>query len=107
MADDSYPHAPALGKTDTSAEAAASLEGVTARLQRMVRAVIAEAGPNGATGDEIAAKLDWHRFRVRPRTSELRAMKKIADSGLRRRNPDSGCKAIVWVLPQYKQEDAA
>ena len=107
MIDDRYPHAPAPGKTDTSAGAAASIEGVTARLQRMVRAVIATAGPNGATGDEIAAKLDWHRFRVRPRTSELRAMKKIADSGMRRRNPDSGCKAIVWVLPQYVREGQA
>lgn len=102
-----YPNEAGHRGVDTSIAAAESINGDLSRLQRMVRAVIADAGPKGVTCDEIAAVLDWNRFRVRPRTSELRTAKRIADSGRRRKNAASGIAAIVWVLPQYKQEPAA
>ena len=102
-----YPNEAGHRGIDTSIAAAQSINRDLPQLQRMVRDVIANAGPRGATGDEIAAALDWNRFRVRPRTSELRTAKRIADSGRRRKNDASGVAAIVWVLPQYKQGDAA
>ncbi|MEZ5748708.1 MAG: hypothetical protein R3D83_02110 [Caenibius sp.] len=52
--------------------------------------------PYGRTGDDIAEALDLLVFQVRARTSELRADKKIVDSG-RRRMGISGRRAIVWV----------
>jgi len=102
-----YPNEAGHRGVDTSIAAAQSINGDLPQLQRMVRDVIANAGPRGATGDEIAAALDWNRFRVRPRTSELRTAKRIADSGRRRKNAASGVAAIVWVLPEYKQGPAA
>lgn len=102
-----YPNEAGHRGVDTSIAAAQSINGDLPRLQRMVRDVIAKAGPKGITCDEIAAALDWNRFRVRPRTSELRTAKRIADSGRRRTNAASGVNAIVWVLPQYKPESAA
>jgi len=92
---------------DTSIEGANHVNADLPRLQRLVRTAIALAGANGATGDEVAEALEWDRFRVRPRTSELRAQGKIVDSGRRRKNAVSGVSAIVWVLPEHKQEAAA
>lgn len=102
-----YPNEAGHRGVDTSIAAAKSINGDLPRLQRMVRSVIAEAGPKGITCDEIATALGWNRFRVRPRTSELRTAKRIADSGRRRKNDASGIAAIVWVLPEYKRESAA
>lgn len=103
----SYPNEAGHRGVDTSIAAAESINGDLSRLQRMVRGVIVDAGPKGITCDEIAAVLGWNRFRVRPRTSELRAARRITDSGRRRKNAASGIAAIVWVLPQYKQEPTA
>ncbi len=103
----SYPNEAGHRGVDTSIAAAEAINGDLPRLQRMVRSVIADAGPKGITCDEIAAVLGWNRFRVRPRTSELRTAKRIADSGRRRKNAASGVAAIVWILPKYKQEQAA
>ena len=98
-----YPNEAGHRGVDTSIAAAAAINEDLPRLQRMVRTVIAEAGPSGITCDEIAAALGWNRFRVRPRTSELRTARRIVDSGRRRKNPASGIAAIVWVLPEHKQ----
>jgi hypothetical protein len=98
-----YPNEAGHRGVDTSAAAAAAINADLPQLQRMVRDVIAKAGPSGVTGDEIAAALGWNRFRVRPRTSELRTARRIVDSGRRRKNPASGISAIVWVLPEYKR----
>ena len=102
-----YPNEAGHRGVDTSIEAATKIADDLPHLQRLVRAVVAEAKGRGVTCDEIAAALGWNRFRVRPRTSELRAADRIADSGRRRRNEASGVNAIVWVLPEYAQEDAA
>jgi hypothetical protein len=82
--------------TDTAIEAAMHIQGALPRLQRHVFEVIAKAGARGATADEIADALGW----VRPRTSELRRDRRIADSG-QRRDSLVGVSSIVWVLPQY------
>ncbi len=103
----SYPNEAGHRGVDTSIAGAEAINGDLPRLKRMVRGVIAAAGPKGVTCDEIAAALGWNRFRVRPRTSELRADKRIADSGRRRKNDASGVAAIVWVLPEYKQGGVA
>jgi len=97
--DNRYPFTPALGKTDTSAEAAASIEAVTARLQRAVLLAIRERGALGLTSHELAVRLGLERASVQPRTSELREMGLIRDSGQRRRNPN-GKRAIAWVAKE-------
>lgn len=83
---------------DTSIAAAKAINQSLPRLQRAVLAVIRDAGSRGATGDEIAQALGWERFRVRPRTSELRRDGRIVDSGARR-DSLSGIASIVWVVP--------
>ena len=99
---DSYPHAPAPGQTETSIEAAASLEGVTARVQQLVLAEVRRAGSCGRTACELAVALGMERTTVQPRTTELRLLRKIADSGKRRPNPN-GKRAIVWVAREDRQ----
>ena len=91
------PASPGHRGIDTSVKAAEALAPRLPSLQKIVRAVIAAAGTWGATGDEVAAKLGWERYSVRPRTAELRKTGMIRDSGRRRTNT-SGRAAIVWVV---------
>lgn len=93
-----YPHEAGHRGIDTSIAAADKINGALPRLQREVFKTIAAAGGRGATCDEVAAQLGWERFRVRPRTSELRRQHRIVDSG-RRRDSLSGIASIVWVVP--------
>lgn len=88
------------GNRDTSIMASKDLQPHLGRLQTAVFNVVADAGPNGATCDDIGSALGWIVFRVRPRTAELRALGKIVDSGKRRKG-GSGRLAIVWCLPDY------
>ena len=88
-----------LGGSD---EAAARITPTLAALQAKVAAVVEAAGPHGATGDEIAASLGWDKYRVRPRTSELRKLGRILASQ-KRRPSETGVMSIVWVLPCYSQ----
>jgi hypothetical protein len=97
---DSYPDVAGHRGVDTSIAAAEVINEALPRLQRSVLSVIAAAGAHGATGDEIAAVLAWGRHRVRPRTSELRRLGKIVDSGSRRPSM-AGIASIVWVLPDH------
>ncbi len=87
---------------DTSLEAAVKVEPVASVLREKVLRTVAAAGPDGSTVLEMAAQ-GYDRHGIQPRFSELRAAGKIADSGLRRRNP-SGVRAIVWVLPEYARK---
>jgi hypothetical protein len=93
-----YPSEAGHRGVDTSVAAADRINGALPRLQRDVFKTIAAAGDRGATCDEVAAQLGWERFRVRPRTSELRRQHRIMDSG-RRRDSLSGIASIVWVVP--------
>ena len=105
---DHYPDIPSYADggaghrgVDTSIAAAKVINDSLPRLQKAVFAVIRQAGSRGATGDEIAQALGWERWRVRPRTSELRRDGRIVDSGARRESL-SGIASIVWVAPSQK-----
>lgn len=102
MAD--YPHSAGHRGVDTSIAAAEVLNKALPRLQGQVYAVVAEAGTHGATCDEIAHALGWERFRVRPRTSELRRLRCIVDSG-RRRSSQSGVASIVWTIAALESRE--
>ena len=94
---DLYPHVPGHRDTDTSREAAESVEGVAGRYRLMVLRAILEAGASGLTTNECADLLDVDKGTVQPRTSELLRLGKIKDSGRRRLNA-SGRRAIVWIV---------
>lgn len=101
----SYPSAPGHRGVDTSIAAAQALAPNLAGQRQSVFHVIELARGYGGTGDEVARKLNWNRYAVRPRLSELKNLGKIIDSGKRRRN-SSGRYAIVWVLPCYAASDS-
>jgi DNA-directed RNA polymerase specialized sigma24 family protein len=96
LASYAYPSGPGCADTDTSREAGEAIDRVLGPLQGMVRAAIVEAGENGLTSHELAVKLGVERTTCQPRTSELRILGKIKDSGQRRPNPN-GKRVIVWV----------
>lgn len=101
-----YPYEAGHRGVDTSIGAAAVINEKLPLLQASVLTVIATAGERGLTGDEIAALLGWDRHRVRPRTSELRAAKRIGDSG-QRRPSDLGIASIVWVTTEHLDREVA
>lgn len=90
-----YPYEPAPGQTDTSVAAARSIASATGRMQRMVWLALCEIGKRGATAEELARRLNMTRYAVQPRTTELKLLGLIRDSGARRPNA-SGKSAIVW-----------
>jgi predicted transcriptional regulator len=91
-----YPDEPGHRGVDTSIEAAASISHATGRIQRMVYHAVGEVGARGLTCEELAERLRMERTTVQPRTSELKLLGLIEDSGERRRNRN-GKRAIVWV----------
>ncbi len=91
-----YPDAPGHRNVDTSVAAAQALAPKLGRLQCMALEAIRESGWLGLTADELAARLNMDRWSIQPRTSELKRMGLIRDSGLRRRNSTRKL-AIVWV----------
>ena len=93
---DVYPHVPGHRDVVTSIEAADAIAPVTARIQRMALARIKAAGARGYTAAELADVLAMERTTVQPRTTELRRLGLIDDSGQRRPNPN-GKRAIVWI----------
>lgn len=96
-----YPETPGYkGPAETGKEAAEAIAPMTGRYRLLALAAVAHAGSRGLTADELADALDVSRWTIQPRTSELRALGKIADSGQRRRNT-TGKNAIVWTLPQF------
>lgn len=97
-----YPDHPGSYPVETSLAAADAVAPSVPYLQKQILAVLSDVGPRGATGDEIAARLGWERFRVRPRTSELRIKRAIIDSGKRRKS-QSGVASIVWILPSNRE----
>ncbi len=93
-----YPHAPGHRDIDTSIAAAYALHPKLGRLQHMALQAIRNAGADGLTANELAAKLQLDRSSIQPRTTELRRLGLIRDSGNRRRNI-TGKQAIVWIEP--------
>jgi DNA-binding MarR family transcriptional regulator len=100
---DTYPFFPGARPVDTSIAAAIAMSGVTARVQRAVLLAIRERGPLGLTCCELAERLGMERTTVQPRTSELRRLGLIRDSGQRRFNPN-GKRAIVWVAKEVTND---
>ena len=92
-----YPDAPGHRHVATSVAAADALAPRLGRLQRMAQTAIRDAGSEGLTADELAARLGMDRWSIQPRTSELRRKEMIRDSGQRRPNA-TGKMAIVWVV---------
>jgi hypothetical protein len=101
-----YPHKAGHRGVDTSIAGADLIAEKLPLLQASVLGVIVAAGERGATGDEIAALLGWERHRVRPRTSELRNMRRIGDSG-HRRPSDLGIASIVWISAEHLDRGVA
>jgi len=87
---------------ETSIEAADHVAPHVARLQGLALDAISTAGAQGLTTRELAALLEIDPASIQPRTSELRAERRIIDSGRRRKNP-SGVNAIVWTLPEFEE----
>jgi hypothetical protein len=95
-----YPDAPGHRGVDTSIEAADAIAPVTGRLRKLAYSLIEAAGATGLTNDELADRAEIDRGSIQPRTSELRLLGRIRDSGERRRN-ENGKRAIVWVLSEF------
>jgi len=95
-----YPNEPGSYGLGGSDEAARRMKSVVGRQHQMVMSVIEAAGAQGVTGDEIAARLDWDKYAVRPRTAELRKAGKILDSQ-KRRPSLTGINSIVWIAAAH------
>lgn len=88
-----YPAKPGAKVSGTSSEAAASMRPSAATLRDLCLKMIRRYGD--LTADEAAAFCNQSILSIRPRFSELHAMKLIEDSGTRRPNA-SGRNAVVW-----------
>ena len=102
-----FPDAPGHRGVETSVEAAADLAPCVTRLKKLALETITAAGPDGFTAEELAETLGLARVVIQPRTTELKLLGQIVDSGQRRRNRSSGKRAIVWTLPQYRKGGAS
>lgn len=91
-----YPIGPGHRDVDTSVAAARDIEISVGRLQRIALRAIRAAGTHGLTTNELSAQVRISRDSMQPRTSELRELGLIRDSGARRLN-SNGKRAIVWI----------
>lgn len=64
--------------------------------RRAVFEAIHRAGEQGATLFELVDALGWPVNRVSGRVTELKEAQAIADTGERRKNPETRMSAIVW-----------
>jgi DNA-directed RNA polymerase specialized sigma24 family protein len=96
-----YPHSAGHRGVDTSIEAAQSIQSKLGNLQATALNAIIKSGLRGLTADELAVTLGLDRYSIQPRTSELKRLGKIKDSGQRRKNT-TGKMAIVWVATNLK-----
>jgi hypothetical protein len=88
-----YPSAPGHRDTDTSREAASDMSSRVTGLRLAVLGALSQ----DRTADECAAVLGVPIWSIRPRTTELKRLGLITDTGERRPNA-SGKRAIVWRL---------
>ncbi|WP_085810152.1 hypothetical protein [Sphingomonas sp. TZW2008] len=99
---ETYPDRPGFkGDSETGREAADAMKECSGRYRRMALDLVKQRQAQGILPEEAADLTGVPRTTLQPRFSELRAQGLIVDSGMRRRNPSSGKKAVVWVLPQY------
>lgn len=99
---DQYPDAPwaKRGSPKTAFDAAVSMTEAAATIRENVFNVVALSAGHGATGDDVALRLELHVTQVRSRLSELVAARRIVASG-RTRTGAAGRETTVWVLPEY------
>ena len=90
-----YPDAPGYRATDTSQAAAETMKPKVSVLRRMVLGAL-EISP--MTTMEIAHHIKQRYETIQPRTSELKGMGLIEDSGDRGISRDPRKRAIIWRL---------
>lgn len=88
-----YPNHPGWQKTDTSRDAA---EAAALRCVEIRDKVLTLLKAHALTTAQIAKRLRLRYETVQPRTSELRAMGLIRDTGRRGPSRDPNRTAIVW-----------
>lgn len=88
-----YPTTPGYRDRETSKEAASKVTNVS-ELHNMIWQAI-EIAPS--TDYELAEGLGYEFRKIQPRRSELAALGRVIDSGLRRKTP-YGRNAIVWMI---------
>ena len=88
-----YPTAPGYQRTDTSKQAAEDMKGKATGLRAVVLSALRTAP---MTTYELTIATGKSYRSIQPRTSELRAMDLIEDSGTRRIDPETGKNTIVW-----------
>lgn len=91
-----YPEAPGYRNTDTSIQAAEELRPKAKICKEKVLMCLKE-NRSGLTSYEMSQKTGIPYHTVQPRTSELRIIRQIKDSGIRRVNPETQKNSIVWV----------
>ena len=90
----SYPETPGSKGTDgTSQEAAESMKGIAGRLRRIAMETFGQLGE--ATALECVEYSGFSVDSIRPRVSELRAMRLLEPTGERRRNPSGKSAAVL------------
>lgn len=89
---ETYPHAPGHRGVSSSIEAADVVKPSVPYLQGKVLEYLRVNGPS--TTREIARGLSVDYASIQPRTSELRKMNKLSDSGQRRK--EGRVSVIVW-----------
>jgi hypothetical protein len=96
-----YPARPGFKEATTSRDAAEKVVPIAKGLRDNVLVVLRAVWPEGLTADEVAAKVHKKEFSIRPRLSELRAMRAIEPRTVKgvveRRPNESASDAIVWV----------
>lgn len=86
--------------SDTSEDAADSIEGVSEAMRwQVLRAIRGELG-RGMNDDEIERALGMRHQTASARRRELVKEGYVVDSG-KRRETSSGRTAIVWVVPEW------
>ena len=97
-----YPSEPGVKThaTETSQQAACAIKPDAFTLRQKCLAALKGAA---MTADEVAELLGVDRLAIRPRLSELNAMRKIEATLFRRKN-NSGKKAVVWCVVQTAKQ---
>jgi len=93
-----YPHVPSPGKTDSSREAAESVDSKT-WMNRVLQAVREKP----STMSEVAKRYNVTVLTTRPRSSQLQALGYIKDSGLRRRNENGRNEIVFEAVPHQSK----
>lgn len=101
----SYPNTPGWkGASDTGRLAAEAYYDKARGRRRAILGSLLDDGPG--TAEEIAERLGWHWYLVRPRLSELSRLGLARDSGERGTGAFGG-KTVRWRLATAEEQAAA